>query len=373
MYLVVPPGGCFREPRRIELGARALTVGRAEKCDVRVDVPGVDDEHAKISEVALIAIGADCAIGDVPLDPGSRRLVTPGDEIQIGSVVLAVEGDDPSVIRPDEAGEVPALGRARPEGPRVRVVEGQSFGEELVLKEEAKEYVVGRGPQCDLVLEDREVSREHVRLIRRGYTVFIKDLGSTRGSWLGRSSVYTGTTIEWTRPRMLRLGQTVLSLELPDEIRRTAPPPLASAPMTPEPRSIRGAHLPMPGPTPVIGGIAPAPLEIPTPIPPPDGAFGAVVRPAGGPQAASGAAPGRVHAYSYDPTPPPQPVPNVPSAPPPAVPVAPVSSSPAVSGKTRAGWKKSGPIIGKGGGVLLLALAAIAVLGALFVVFSLLE
>jgi hypothetical protein len=39
----------------------------------------------------------------------------------------------------------------------------------------------------------------------------------------------------------------------------------------------------------------------------------------------------------------------------------------------RAGWKASGPAIGKGSGMLLLGLAALAILGALFVVFSLLE
>ena len=39
----------------------------------------------------------------------------------------------------------------------------------------------------------------------------------------------------------------------------------------------------------------------------------------------------------------------------------------------RTAWKKSGTTLSKGSGVLLLAFAAIVVLGALFVVFSLLE
>jgi hypothetical protein len=235
------------------------------------------------------------------------------------------------------------------------------------LRDEGREYVVGRGPQCDLVLEDREVSREHVRLIRSGYTVFIKDLGSTRGSWLGRSSVYTGSTTEWLRPRMLRLGATVLSLELPDAVRKIAPPPLASAPMTPEPRSRGQGHGPM-------ALSPPPPVATATPLPPP-------------PSSAAAALPGRIHAYSYDPTPPPAPVPAVsplpplpPSPPLPTLPSTPVPSDAPSSALVlgagtpkRAGWKRSGPIIGRGSGLLLLALAALAVLGALFVVFSLLE
>ena len=132
VHLVVPAGGSFRETRRIELDARVLTIGRAASCDVRVDVPGVDDEHAKISEVALVAVGADCAIGDVPLDAGQRRLIMPGDEIQVGSVVLALDGKDPS------AQDTPR------QVPRIRVVEGQNLGAELLLTVENHEYIIGR-------------------------------------------------------------------------------------------------------------------------------------------------------------------------------------------------------------------------------------
>jgi pSer/pThr/pTyr-binding forkhead associated (FHA) protein len=358
VYIVVPPGGCFREPRRIELGPRVLTIGRAESCEVRLDVPGVDDEHAKISEVALIALGADCAIGDVPLDTGSRRLVTPGDEIQIGSVVVALEGDDPDAPNQLSSGtvEMPGIGRRRPEGPRVRVVEGENFGDELVLKQEGKEYVIGRHADCDLVLEDREVSREHIKLVRRGYAVFIQDLSSTRGSWLGRSAVYSGSTLEWARPRMLRVGASVLSLELPDAVRKAAPPPLASAPHTPEPRR--------------SGPLSHSPSSVPV---------GPSESP---PQAHAGRQPYAFHDVAT--TPPPEPTATgtapmmVPMTPMPAPPAATSSAPmvvppPSVAPHNRTAWKKSGTTIGRGSGILLLVLAALAVLGALFVVFSLLE
>jgi hypothetical protein len=39
----------------------------------------------------------------------------------------------------------------------------------------------------------------------------------------------------------------------------------------------------------------------------------------------------------------------------------------------RTAWKRTGPTIGKASGILLLALAGIAILGVLFVVFSLME
>ncbi|MDB4933061.1 MAG: domain containing protein [Labilithrix sp.] len=374
MYLVVPPGGCFPETRRIELGPGALTIGRAEGCEIRVDVPGVDQEHAKISEVALIALGPDCAIGDVPLEQGSRRLVMPGDEIQIGSVVVALEGTDPSLVPPPPGGlrgTDPMIGAPhKVEAPRVRVVEGSPFGDELMLTDEGREYLIGRGPKCDLVLDDREVSREHVKVMRKGYSVYVQDLSSTRGSWLGRSTVYTGATVEWSRPRMLRVGATVLSLELPEAIRRSAPGAQASAPMTPPPRRKgKGSQTTTPSP----GGVAyrgsnaltPAPSQ-----PPPGSAAAAAV-------AEDAKATRKIGQFQLDGSA--AMVPHV--APPPGVAMAP-SVAPAPGSSPRLGslpppsrkaWKKTGPTIGKASGLLLLALAGLVILGGLFVVFSLLE
>jgi hypothetical protein len=369
VYLVVPPGGCFPETRRIELGPGALTIGRAEGCEIRVDVPGVDQEHAKISEVALIALGPDCAIGDVPLEQGSRRLVMPGDEIQIGSVVVALEGTDPSLVpAPPGRATDPMLGApARMAAPRVRVVEGSPFGDELVLTDEGREYLIGRGPKCDLVLDDREVSREHVKVMRKGYSVYVQDLSSTRGSWLGRSTVYTGATVEWSRPRMLRVGATVLSLELPEEVRRAAPGAQASAPMTPPPRrkGLGASQAKTPSPAGVSyrgsNALTPAPSQ-----PPPGSAAASAIAeevqatrnlgqlPLAPP---AGAAPRDAHAQAA----------RVPSSP---------GSSPRLGSlppPSRKAWKKTGPTIGRASGLLLLALAGLVILGGLFVVFSLLE
>jgi len=322
VHLVVPPGGSFRETRHIELGPRELTIGRAPSCDVRIDVPGVDDQHATINEEAVTAIGADCAVGDVPLDAGQRRLVSPGVDIQIGSVVLALDGALPK-------------GLGAIDVPRIRVVEGQNVGKELVLTAENHEYVIGRSPKADLVLEDREVSREHLKLVRRGYQIFIFDAASTRGSWLGRSAVYQGTRVEWDRTRMLKVGATVLSLELPEAARRAMPGVQISAPMTPEPKA------PKPRPK------EQAPAVPVDPGPPPAG----------------------IVAYHY------QPKPQDPSVPPPPMPVlqGSVPPPPGRSPLTRTAWKKSAPTIGKFSGFLLLALAGLAILGGLFVLFSLME
>ncbi|MFO0741418.1 MAG: FHA domain-containing protein [Labilithrix sp.] len=324
MHLVVPPGGSFRESRRIPLGARPLTIGRAEKCEIRIDMPGIDDEHATITIDALIAIGPDCAIGDVPMDAGVRRLVQPGDEIMIGPLVLAIEG---------QTNRLPGSANA----PRIRVVEGENAGSEVLLAFENKEYIIGRAKTADLVLKDREVSREHLKVTRRGFNIHVYDAASTRGSFLGRSAVYQGTNIEWQRPRMLKVGATVLALDLPPEA-GPIPSAVASAPQTFTP-----ARPPAPQTfTPSAEALAAGP---PTTV----GVFHYEAKP----QSDLPIVPS-----------------SAPSLPPSGAPM-PISSRTGL--ENRGGWKKSGTQIGRGSGVLLLIVAGIVILGGLFVVFSLME
>jgi pSer/pThr/pTyr-binding forkhead associated (FHA) protein len=327
VHLVVPPGGSFRETRRIALGAKPLTIGRAEKCEIRIDVPGIDDEHATITIDALIAIGPDCAVGDVPMDAGVRRLVQPGDEIMIGPLVLALEG---------QTNRLPGSANA----PRIRVVEGENAGSEVLLTFENKEYIIGRAKTADLILKDREVSREHLKVTRKGFSIHVYDAASTRGSFLGRAAVYQGSTVEWQRPRMLKVGATVLALDLPPEA-GPVPSAVASAPQTFTPRA----------------------------APPPPQTF------APSPDVLAQGPPTTVGVFHYE-AKPQNDAPIVPSAPsmPPmsggGVPI-PVSSRSGI--ENRGGWKKSGTQIGKGSGLLLLIVGGLVILGGLFLIFSLME
>jgi hypothetical protein len=47
-----------------------------------------------------------------------------------------------------------------------------------------KELVIGRDPDCDVVINDRQVSRYHVRLDRSAEAISIEDLGSKNGTFV---------------------------------------------------------------------------------------------------------------------------------------------------------------------------------------------
>ncbi|NPA91648.1 MAG: FHA domain-containing protein [Chloroflexi bacterium] len=46
------------------------------------------------------------------------------------------------------------------------------------------EMLIGRLPDCDIVLPDRQVSRHHARIFRKGDTYYIEDLRSKNGTWV---------------------------------------------------------------------------------------------------------------------------------------------------------------------------------------------
>ncbi|HWE36784.1 MAG TPA: FHA domain-containing protein [Isosphaeraceae bacterium] len=52
--------------------------------------------------------------------------------------------------------------------------------------------VVGRHPGCDAWLESRRVSRRHCCLVRAEGEVFVRDLGSTNGTWINGHRVDEG-------------------------------------------------------------------------------------------------------------------------------------------------------------------------------------
>jgi pSer/pThr/pTyr-binding forkhead associated (FHA) protein len=120
-------------------------------------------------------------------------------------------------LRPATARSVPraAAASARPSPRKVKkaphkavVIEGDShrgatfdLGDELVL---------GRGPKCQVVLDDSYVSQMHARLFAKGDVYMVEDLGSTNGTYLNRRKVTTPT--ELRRGDQVKIGKTVLEM-----------------------------------------------------------------------------------------------------------------------------------------------------------------
>lgn len=51
------------------------------------------------------------------------------------------------------------------------------------------EFLIGRGGECDLVLPERQVSRQHVKILRENGRFILQDLGSKNGTHLNGKQV----------------------------------------------------------------------------------------------------------------------------------------------------------------------------------------
>ena len=57
------------------------------------------------------------------------------------------------------------------------------------LEFDREEIFIGRGKDSDLVLSDPEVSKKHARVFWQDGKVFVEDLGSANGVYLGKGKI----------------------------------------------------------------------------------------------------------------------------------------------------------------------------------------
>ncbi len=103
----------------------------------------------------------------------------------------------------------PSRGRRVPHS--LTVTEGPLAGTSLRLRESGT--LIGRNPECALVLDDDYASGRHCRIQpdpsgREGWVV--EDLGSTNGTFIGRDRLTGSRPVEVGTT--LRIGKTVLEL-----------------------------------------------------------------------------------------------------------------------------------------------------------------
>ncbi|MDP9181948.1 MAG: FHA domain-containing protein [Actinomycetota bacterium] len=88
------------------------------------------------------------------------------------------------------------------------VTEGPLQGTTITLSDTP--VTLGRGNDCTLVLADDYASTNHARLVPGDSGWMVEDLGSTNGTYLGRTKVTRPTAVPLGTP--IRIGKTSLEL-----------------------------------------------------------------------------------------------------------------------------------------------------------------
>lgn len=112
------------------------------------------------------------------------------------------------------------------EKPILTILEGKYANEYWVLDKESA--ILGRDDVCDIVIPERQVSRQHVRIFVEQNQYHIEDLDSRNGTWLngqrleGAHELFDGDEIQLAltiRMRFIGSGATApLPFELPSHI-----------------------------------------------------------------------------------------------------------------------------------------------------------
>ena len=123
----------------------------------------------------------------------------------------AVPAPDQPEGRELESPSPPARRSRRPRGePRVlSIVQGQQTGEAAELAPGL--VMIGRGADCQLILDDDYVSTRHARVVAGETGLYIEDLGSTNGTYVNGARITAPTAISMSDT--LRIGKTILKLE----------------------------------------------------------------------------------------------------------------------------------------------------------------
>ncbi|MEP6629015.1 MAG: FHA domain-containing protein [Lapillicoccus sp.] len=104
---------------------------------------------------------------------------------------------------------------AAPRQPRRRrppttlvVTDGQMAGTSLPLGRQG--VVVGRNPECTLVIDDEFASGRHLRIFPRAEGWFVEDLGSRNGTVVGGAKITGAVPVE--SGSVVKVGRTTLEL-----------------------------------------------------------------------------------------------------------------------------------------------------------------
>ncbi|MEM7159271.1 MAG: sigma 54-interacting transcriptional regulator [Myxococcota bacterium] len=91
--------------------------------------------------------------------------------------------EDSTQVQPEEL-------EVRHQGYRLQVLSGELRGREIEVLNER--VVLGKSRQCDVVLPDDSISRQHVEIRREGDNYRVTDKGSTNGTFIGNARVTDG-------------------------------------------------------------------------------------------------------------------------------------------------------------------------------------
>ena len=283
----------------VEPAGDEVRIGRRAGLEIQLPFATISSLHARVVRHgkgwALLDMGSvnGTFIGEARLQVGIPRVITPGELLKLADVSIVFEGELGGVAPPPKGTESTATIARRlvndlfqavsgAEVARIIVETGNSAGKAMALATPDRAYKIGRSPECDLVLSDDAISREHAAFERRWQGVFVRDLGSKNGIEIDGKKVKDEQRIH--DGQLLTVGSVQLKVDDPEErylaqmeqakeaSRKPTPAipapmsaPAAAAPEAARPPAPKAPDPPAPKPAPASPAEPAAPAKAATP------------------------------------------------------------------------------------------------------------
>lgn len=191
-FLVSVPGG---DPQSITLDQPRVVIGRGAHVDVRLPSRSVSEQHALVRvdgpDVSILDEGSTngTRVNGAPVARGRRKSLRDGDEIGVGDYTVKVSfvialADPPertaTLARRLLQDSLRSLGGdSAPSYLELR--SGKQAGRRWEVPPAGQRLTLGRAEGCEVLLDDRDCSRQHAEVERDAEGVALRDLGSKNG------------------------------------------------------------------------------------------------------------------------------------------------------------------------------------------------
>lgn len=191
MKLAFPNG----EHEDVSLARGSLSIGSSENDDIVLNSEGIRPGHATIIvDKRGVTIDVDADGSEIQLNHRTVRrkaILRMGDSILIDRIPMMLQAAANRMSRPPEANkemsdEQLSVLEKMPAKHYLRGVAGAHFGELIPLY---RRLVIGRGTDCDIILEGDGIARQHAAIENSSNGVFLRDLGSVNGTFVNGNQV----------------------------------------------------------------------------------------------------------------------------------------------------------------------------------------
>lgn len=176
-----------------------ISMGRDPDNDIQIPLTTVSRNHARIfwemGDYFLEDLGSTHGTehNGSRIPRGEKRMLRDGDRIKVVTFAITFKttantsldrqpGEKTEALARRMAQEVLSrLGGDSADPPALRIMNGPDEGKRYELAEDATELVLGRSPECDITLNDQNVSRRHCLIKRDWHGFTAQDLGSKNG------------------------------------------------------------------------------------------------------------------------------------------------------------------------------------------------